>query len=91
VDNKIEEIVADRQTTHGEFVENTVTMQALKDVMRATPNWNLLRPWQKEALEMNAHKIGRILHGDPNYLDHWEDMSGYNHRVIEQLRKELVK
>jgi len=31
----------------------------------------------REALEMIAHKIGRILNGDPNYADSWHDIAGY--------------
>jgi hypothetical protein len=26
---------------------------------------------------MIAHKIGRIMAGDPNFHDHWADLSGY--------------
>lgn len=26
---------------------------------------------------MIAHKIGRILNGDPNYRDSWDDIAGY--------------
>ena len=32
---------------------------------------------------MVAHKIGRILNGDPNYIDSWHDIIGYT-RLVEQ-------
>jgi hypothetical protein len=32
---------------------------------------------QIEALEMIAHKIGRIIAGDPDFDDHWDDIAGY--------------
>jgi uncharacterized protein (UPF0297 family) len=51
--------------------------------MWATPNWKALADDQKEALEMTAHKIGRILNGDPNYIDSWTDIGGYI-RLIEK-------
>jgi hypothetical protein len=38
---------------------------------------------QREALDMIAHKIGRILNGDPNYADSWHDLEGYA-RLVEQ-------
>ena len=30
---------------------------------------------QTEALDMIFHKIGRILAGDPNFRDHWQDIA----------------
>jgi hypothetical protein len=82
-----DDLIAERQGTHGVFRENTVYMQAHKDLMRAQPGWEKLEPWQKEALDMFAHKIGRILHGDPNYKDHWDDLVGYAKRVSDYLPK----
>jgi hypothetical protein len=48
-------------------------------------NWALLSASQKEALEMIAHKIGRILNGDPNYDDSWRDIAGYAELIVKQL------
>lgn len=53
--------------------------------MRLTDNWELLQPFQVEALEMIAHKIGRILNGDPNYDDSWVDIAGYAKLVADRL------
>lgn len=47
--------------------------------------WYNLDPDQKEALEMIAHKIGRILNGDPNYADSWHDIAGYAKLVDDRL------
>lgn len=66
--------------------ELAVVMQNLKSVMRDTPNWECLKPSQREALEMIQHKIGRILNGDPDYDDNWVDISGYATLVVEELR-----
>ena len=41
----------------------------------------------KESLEMVAHKIGRILNGDPFYHDSWHDCIGYL-RLIEKRLEE---
>lgn len=38
-----------------------------------------------EALEMIAHKIGRILNGDPGYADSWVDIAGYAQLVADRL------
>ena len=73
----VNEILQERQSTHGTFSESATTVQRLKGIMRATPNWDRLSNAQREALEMIQHKLGRILHGDPNHLDSWADVQGY--------------
>ena len=50
-----------------------------------TPNWSKLAPDQRESLEMVAHKIGRILNGDPDYHDSWRDIVGYAKLVADRL------
>lgn len=37
-------------------------------------------------LEMIAHKIARILNGDPNYADNWHDIAGYATLIDLQLQ-----
>jgi len=41
---------------------------------------------QIEALDMIAHKIARILNGDPNYADSWDDIAGYAKLVGDRLK-----
>lgn len=36
--------------------------------------------------EMIAHKIARILNGDPNYADNWHDIAGYATLIDLQLQ-----
>lgn len=75
----------DRNKTHGEFTNDAQTAQRLKAVMRDTVKWSALTDVQCEALEHIATKIGRILSGDPNYRDHWNDLQGYARLVEERL------
>lgn len=89
-DRTVEATIASRQSTHGVFAENTVFMQRMKDHMREQPNWSKMPPHMREALDMLAHKIGRILHGDPNYVDHWDDVAGYAERVAKTIRGDLA-
>lgn len=74
-----------RGQRYGEFKTHAQITQDLKEVMRLTDNWELLQPFQVEALEMIAHKIGRILNGDPNYDDSWVDIAGYAKLVADRL------
>jgi hypothetical protein len=72
-----DQLLAERGKTHGEYSEHAHTTQLLKDVMHESRNWEILSPMQRESLEMFAHKIGRILSGDPSFHDHWDDIAGY--------------
>jgi hypothetical protein len=45
--------------------------------MRGSPNWIRLTDVQAESLEMIAVKLARILCGDPDFQDHWQDVIGY--------------
>lgn len=67
----------ERAATHGSYTDHAHQTQILKEVMRANPNWNRLDWHERETLEMIAHKIGRILSGNPHFHDHWHDIAGY--------------
>ena len=89
--SQIDNTLNERGQRYGEFTGHAEITQGLKDVMFATDNWAGLADDQKEALEMVAHKIGRILNGDPNYIDSWHDIIGYVRLVEQRLEKEQNK
>lgn len=78
-------LLAERELRYGKFSEHAALSQGLLEVM-ATGRWDDLSLAQKEALEMVAHKIARILNGDPNYIDNWVDICGYSQLVVDILR-----
>ena len=73
----IESTLQERGTRYGEFPEHARITQNIKRAMADSPNWQQLSDDKKECLEMVAHKLGRILNGDPEYKDSWHDLSGY--------------
>lgn len=81
-----EDLLVVRKATHGDFSDHARITQALKAVMREEAGWDRLSDVQREALEMNAHKVGRILAGDPNFADHWDDIAGYAKLVPPRSR-----
>lgn len=81
----ITEVLEERGKRYGEFSEHARITQDIKQVMYLTDNWGSLTPAMKEALEMVAHKIGRILNGDPTYKDSWTDIIGYAKLVEDKL------
>lgn len=75
----------DRGEKYGDFAIQAVIVQALKSVMYMHGmRSGKLKAHQIEALEMIAHKIGRILNGDPNYADSWIDIAGYAKLVADR-------
>lgn len=74
---KTNQILTEREKTHGSFADVAAISQQLKAAMSVSKNWLALNHAQREALEYAATKIARILSGDRNYRDHWEDIAGY--------------
>lgn len=81
----IEQTLEQRGNQYGEFSEHARITQNIKDAMKDSPNWLALPPEMKESLEMLAHKMGRILNGNPFYKDSWVDIEGYTHLITQEL------
>ena len=81
----VKAMLAGRAKRYGSFAGHSAIAQELKDAMRKTPGWGRLTPSQKESLEMQQHKIARVLNGDPAYLDNWVDLVGYSQLVVDEL------
>ena len=77
ISHPIEYILTEREKTHGIFHESTSMSQSIKDVIKSGKNWYKMTDQQKEALEMICLKMARILSGNANYRDHWDDIAGY--------------
>lgn len=82
--------LVERGSRYGVFTGHARITQQLKWRMRTDTNWDALDDDQKEALEMIAHKIGRILNGDPDYDDSWIDIAGYAKLVADRLTANRV-
>lgn len=86
----LDQTLAERGARYGAFPLHAAVTQEIKDVMRGHDGWCRLSPSQKEAMEMIAHKIGRILNGDPNYDDSWTDIAGYAQLVVKELNGKAI-
>jgi len=85
----LDSTLSERGKRYGSFVGHAAITQSLKDIMRNHWGWSKLSPSQKEALEMTAHKIGRILNGNPDYADSWHDIAGYASLIDKELNGEI--
>lgn len=84
----LKQTLAERGERYGPFSGHASIAQRIKSVMVASRNWTNLSAVQKQALDMIADKIGRILNGDPSYADSWIDIAGYVTLVVEDLKGE---
>ena len=73
----VDQTLTSRAKTHGDFTVTADISQAQKDFFRAQDGYLKLNLEQREALDMIAGKIARILSGNPNEPDHWHDIGGY--------------
>lgn len=93
VPGSTEALLNEREKTHGSFIDHASITQGLKIAAKGD-GWHRLDQCQKEALEMILHKIGRILAGNPNHDDHWDDIAGYaklanrlQHKIAQALKR----
>lgn len=79
-----EDVIKTRQGTHGEYADSARVMQAIKRAVREGAGYDDLPDIMKESLDMLAHKMGRIVTGNPSFHDHWVDISGYATLIIQR-------
>jgi hypothetical protein len=83
----INALLAERGKTHGDYMMHAVITQNLKRIMRnhIADLDRRLECDMQETLDMIAHKIGRIIAGNPEEPDHWRDIAGYAQLVANRL------
>lgn len=68
-------LLVEREKTHGSFKQNAEKSQQLKLIFHRYEGGMCMI--HREALDMIALKISRILSGQANFKDHWDDIAGY--------------
>lgn len=72
----LNEILEQRGKEYGDSVGQFQVAQHLKGVMRAG-SWRNMNDSQREAIEMICMKLSRLVAGNPNKQDTWDDIAGY--------------
>lgn len=87
VGSDINQILDQRHSTYGTFLGQASLSQDIKKVIneRLKGKADKFSPDQLEALSMFAHKIARVVNGDPNYVDSWRDIAGYAQLIVDRL------
>lgn len=89
--NDINEVLEERGKRYGGYVEHAAVSQGIKELLYNALKYNknvdlyTLDDDIKETLEMIAHKLGRIVNGDPYYADSYIDIAGYAKLVGDRL------
>ena len=84
----IDETLDARAQDYGKFKDGAALMQAIKRTLadHARMHNKTFADDQWEALEMIVHKIGRIVNGNPDKVDHWVDIAGYAKLIADRLQ-----
>lgn len=79
-------LLTERGKTHGDFEINARLSQSLK-AQFSIYGADSLCDVHREALDMIALKLSRILSGQPDFKDHWDDIAGYAKLAAEVCSK----
>ena len=84
----VDETLDERAKDYGKFKDGAALMQGIKRLLadHAAKHDKLFADDQWEAIEMIVHKMGRIVNGNPDKVDHWVDIAGYATLVSDRLQ-----
>lgn len=83
--SKVDEILKNRDSIHGDYQKVADTSQRLKAVIADTVNQLPLD--MNESLDLICTKISRIANGNFEEVDHWLDIAGYAQLIANRLHK----
>ena len=75
--DQINEILTERGTRYGSFIQHSAIAQRMKRCVQDHSNWDFMTADKRQAIEVIIDKIARIVNGDPEYKDSWVDIQGY--------------
>src|SRR5690349_24738584 len=78
-------LIDTREARYGSMDANATETWRLMDVFERCPGWSRFTPVQKHVFYMTVHKMARMLCGDPNYIDNYDDIIGYWTRARDFL------
>lgn len=81
----IDETLAARGEHYGDFKKTFAVIQQIKLALQAGEGWDHMPLERREALEMIAVKMGRLVSGDSGHADSRHDIAGYAQLVEESV------
>ena len=83
---KINQIIKERESTHGDFEMKAIFVQEIMENISKLYSWKDMPADQKESIHMILVKLSRILYGNPDHKDHWDDIAGYAELIANRLK-----
>ena len=90
-EDTVDAILNNRAKQYGKFIEGAEIMQMTKRLVHnyVEQRGTSLAFDQLEAIDMIIHKLGRIVNGNPDKVDHWDDIAGYATLVSDRLKGKI--
>ena len=85
--SEINKVLAERGTNYGDFAFVAFRSQQIQNHLRVHDPEKQYTPTQREALQMIASKLARIVTGNPEHRDSWIDIAGYAKLVADSIAK----
>jgi len=83
--NSVDTVLTERGNDYGDYASKAQFIQGVKYLMRTSPSWEAMDADMRESMEMIAHKMGRVVYGDPTHKDNFVDIAGYATLVADRL------
>ena len=87
--NTTDDLLKERGGTHGPWLLQSRISENLWQIMLSTDK--AYSPSQAQALHMICTKLGRIVAGNEDEIDHWRDIAGYATLVANDLEPKLAE
>lgn len=85
------EMLENREENYGSFQTNAHLIQQLKRQTRGMTGWERLSPDKQQSIDMIFTKIGRIITGNSNQQDSWDDIAGYAELISVEIDEAILK
>ena len=83
---EVDQILEDREITHGDFEMKAMWIQEIMEHLIGLNAYQNMEADKKEAIHMILVKLSRIIYGNHDHADHWNDIAGYALLVADRLK-----
>ena len=83
---EVDQILEDREVTHGDFEMKAMWIQEIMEHLIGLNAYQNMEADKKEAIHMILVKLSRIIYGNHDHADHWDDIAGYALLVADRIK-----
>ena len=82
----LDKILKSREVTHGDFEIKAMFIQEIMEHLIGLNAYQNMEADKKEAIHMILVKLSRIIYGNHDHADHWDDIAGYALLVADRIK-----